>query len=219
MKIGVFDSGIGGKSVVNAIEKALPDDKVIFVNDAAHVPYGTKSPQELLKLVIPILNKLSKECDVIVVACNTVTTTIIEKIRVSLPVPLVGMEPMIKPAAEKTKTGVIGVCATPATLASPRYHWLRVTYGKNLKIVEPDCSDWSYMIEHNEVDTKKITECIEQMLKENADIIILGCTHYHWIEELIKGIVAGRAEVLQPEQPVIEQLKKVLAKEYARTRI
>lgn len=209
-RIGVFDSGVGGLSVARAIEKALPSSVVTFTNDVKNVPYGTKSPDELYSLTLPILNKLSKSCDVIVVACNTVSTTIIEKLRTALPVPLVAMEPMIKPAAAQTKTGVIAVCATPATLASRRYKWLKDQYAKGVKVLEPDCSDWAAMIENSQVDRQKITERIDAVCQQNADVIVLGCTHYHWIEELIKEIVGVRAAVLQPEAPVIEQLKRVL---------
>jgi glutamate racemase len=208
--IGVFDSGVGGKSVANAIQKAIPNDKVIYVEDRKNIPYGTKTPAELKALTLPILNKLSKECDVIVIACNTVTTTIIEDLRTSLPVPLIGLEPMVKPAAEQTKTGVIAVCATPTTLASKRYQWLKEIYAKGVKVIEPDCSDWTSMIESNQVNRERIQQPIEHSLAQGADVIVLGCTHYHWIEDLINDIVQDKAQVLQPEQPVIKQLKKVL---------
>ena len=212
MKIGVFDSGIGGLSVAQAIEKALPDDAVIFVNDSEHVPYGTKPPAVLLALVEPILRGLIEQgCEVIVVACNTVSTTIIGDLRQRLSVPLVALDPMVKPAAEQTKTGVIAVCATPTTLASSRYAWLKDTYAKQVAVIEPDCSDWAAMIEHKKVDEHKVRERIEEVLAKNADIIVLGCTHYHWIEDLIKSMTAGKAEVMQPEQAIIRQLKRVIA--------
>lgn len=210
--IGVFDSGVGGQSVANAIKKALPDYKVIYADDKENIPYGNKTKEQLLELTSPILNKLSKQCDVIVIACNTVTTTIIEELRSSLPVPLIGMEPMVKPAAAQTKTGVIAVCATPATLASARYQWLRSEYAKDINVIEPDCSNWSSMIEHDQVDRGQIKRQMEEVLTERADVIVLGCTHYHWIEEIIREIVKNRAVVLQPEQPVITQLKQVLAR-------
>jgi glutamate racemase len=212
-RIGVFDSGIGGKSVANAIEKALPDAEVIFVNDTKNVPYGTKPPEQLFKLVLPILEELAKRCDVIVVACNTVSTTLINQLREELAVTLIAMEPMVKPAAEQTKSGVIAVCATPTTLSSARYAWLKETYATNVTVLEPDCSDWSYMIEHGAIDEQKIAQRIEETIKQGADVIVLGCTHYHWIEELIKRLAAGRALVLQPEAPVIAQLKRVLKPE------
>lgn len=211
-RIGVFDSGVGGQSVVNAIKKSLPQHQVIYADDKAHLPYGNKTPQTLLKLVEPILNKLSKRCDVIVVACNTVSTTIIDKLRGRINVPLIAMEPMVKPAAEQTKSGTIAVCATPTTLASGRYAWLKSTYAERVKIVEPDCSDWARMIENNQIDRRHIRQRIVEACDAGADVIVLGCTHYHWIEKLIREIVAGRAKILQPEEPVIEQLRRVLAR-------
>lgn len=209
-KIGVFDSGVGGRSVANALQAALPQDEIIFVNDTQNVPYGTKHPDELYEIVLPILNKLSDTCDVVVVACNTVSTTLIGRLREVITTPLVAMEPMIKPAAELTKTGVITVCATPTTLVSKRYHWLKNEYAKGFKVIEPDCSDWSYMIENNEVDEDRIEQIVEDACQANTDVIVLGCTHYHWIEDLITRVSAGRATVLQPEQPVITQVKKLL---------
>lgn len=210
-KIGVFDSGIGGLSVANAIEKALPEHQVLFVDDGKNVPYGTKSPEQLIELVVPLFKDMeARGCDVIVVACNTVTTTLIEDLRKISSVPLIGMEPMVKPAAEQTKSRTIAVCATPTTLASERYRWLKEKYAKGIKVLEPDCSDWSYMIEQNSVDEKKIEQITEDVCSGGADIIVLGCTHYHWIEELIRQKAGERARVLQPEQPVISQLLQVL---------
>ena len=211
MKIGVFDSGVGGQSVANAIQNQLPNLEIMVVEDKANLPYGSKSPKELLGLVLPLLKDMQDNgCQVIVVACNTVTTNIIEDLRKQISIPLIGMEPMVKPAAEKTTSKTITVCATPATLKSKRYAWLKSTYAQGIKIIEPDCSDWTKMIETNNLDEQKISKNIEQTIQDGSDVIVLGCTHYHWIEELISKVVAGRAIVLQPEKPVIEQLKKVL---------
>jgi glutamate racemase len=212
-KIGVFDSGIGGLSVANSIKKAMPDDQVIFLNDAEHMPYGDKTPKQVLGLVTPILQKLVTEgCEAIVIACNTVTTTLIKDLRERITVPLIGMEPMVKPAAEQTKTGIIAVCATPATLGSERYAWLKETYASDVQVIEPDCSKWAYMIQHDEVREETIRKQIEAVCEQGADIIVLGCTHYHWIEDLIQSIAAKRAVVVQPEQPVIAQLQRVLGR-------
>jgi len=211
MKIGVFDSGIGGLSVANAIEQALPEHDVVFVNDHENVPYGTKSPEMLFELVLPILRDLAAITDVIVVACNTVSTTLIDRLREKIQKPLIAMEPMVKPAAENTESGIIAICATPTTLASRRYAWLKEQYAQGITVLEPDCSDWSYMIETNQVDRQKIHDRIDEVCQKGADVIVLGCTHYHWVEALIKEITAERALVLQPELAVIEQLKRVIA--------
>jgi glutamate racemase len=212
-KIGVFDSGIGGLSVVQAIQKALPHDNVVFIDDRAHMPYGDKSPQEVLGYVAPLLDNLVKEgCEVIVIACNTVTTTLIKQLRKKVRVPLVGIEPMVKPAAKQTKTGIIAVCATPATLASDRYRWLKETYASDVKVIEPDCSRWAYMIEHNTINEEELRNQIETICRQGVDVIVLGCTHYHWIEAIIQEIATDRAKVIQPEQAAVAQLKRVLAK-------
>lgn len=211
VKIGVFDSGIGGLSLVWAIQKELPDHPIIFKNDAEHVPYGTKGLDEIYGLTKPILRSMVSEgCRAIVIACNTVTTNLIERLREELPVPLVGMEPMVKPAASASKSKIIAVCATPRTLESARYKWLKAEFAKGVKVLEPDCSGWADMIEGNRLERDKIAKTVGELCADGADQIVLGCTHYHWIEEVINEIAAGRAAVVQPEKPVVEQLKRVL---------
>ncbi|HYH36445.1 MAG TPA: aspartate/glutamate racemase family protein [Candidatus Saccharimonadales bacterium] len=213
MKVGVFDSGVGGLSMANAVHTALPGVEVILRQDKEHVPYGLRQPPELLRLVTPIFQELVDEgCRVIVVACNTVTTTLIKDLRERFNVPLIAVEPMIKPAAALTKTGVIAVCATPTTLASPRYAELKAEFAQGITVLEPDCSDWPAMIEHKQVDEAAVEERINEVLARNADVIVLACTHYHWIEDEIKGLAGGRAQVIQPEQATIEQLKQVLGR-------
>jgi glutamate racemase len=212
MKIGVFDSGIGGKSVANAIKKGLPEAEVLFVHDTPeHFPYATKAPDEIYGFVIPILQSLvDAQCDVIVVACNTVSTTLISRLRMAFATPLVALEPMVKPAAALTKSGIIAVCATPTTLHSERYAWLKQEYGQACTFLEPDCADWSYLIENNQMNEQRIRTEIGPALKQGADVIVLGCTHYHWIEEEIQTIAQGKAVVIQPEQAVVAQVKRVL---------
>lgn len=213
MKIGVFDSGIGGLSVAEAIRQALPENEIIFKEDSGHIPYGTRTPAEILGFVVPLLQGLvDEDCQIIVIACNTVSTTLIEKLRQKFSIPLIAMEPMIKPAAKLTKTKIIAVFATPATLASNRYKFLKSEYAKGLTVLEPDCSTWALMIEHNQVEGQLIKERIDEVLRLKADVIVLGCTHYHWIENEIAAIAAGRAVIIQPEQPVIDQLKRVIAR-------
>lgn len=208
--IGVFDSGIGGKSVALAIQKALPKDKIIFKNDQAHMPYGNKTNEQLLSLSLPILKEMQQQCDVIVIACNTLSTTIIQLLRQNIEVPLIAIEPMVKPAASLTKTGIIAVCATPSTLASLRYKALKEEYAKAIKVIEPDCSDWAYLIEKNQISATEIRGTLRTVLKEGADVIVLGCTHYHWIEKEIKNEVGDKALVIQPEAAIVNRLKQVL---------
>lgn len=212
MKIGVFDSGIGGLSVAKAIEKELPDAEVIFVHDTSdHFPYATRQPDEIYGFIKPIIADLvTQDCDAIVIACNTVSTTLIKNLRADFVTPFVALEPMVKPAAALTKSGIFAVCATPTTLGSERYAWLKQTFAEGKTILEPDCSDWSYLIENNQMNEAKIRADIEPVLEQGADVIVLGCTHYHWIENEVNAIAAGRAQVIQPETAVVRQLKRVL---------
>jgi len=210
--IGVFDSGVGGLSVANAIHAAVPEHEILLREDKENVPYGTKSPEVLLELVTPIFTEMvAAGCDVIVVACNTVSTTLMPQIRERFPdMPFVALVPMVKPAAARTRSGIIAVCATPTTLASPRYAELKREYAVDITVLEPDCSDWASMIQREQIDRQKITARITEVLDKGADVIVLACTHYHWIEDEIRGLAAGRAEVLQPEPAIVSRVKTLL---------
>jgi glutamate racemase len=211
MKIGVFDSGVGGRSFVDAIEKRFPEAEVLFIEDKENLPYGNKSPQELLALTVPLFHQfVVAGCDAVLIACNTVTTTIIHFLREEVAVPLVGVEPMIKPAAEMTRTKIIAVCATPATLNSKRYAELKRLYASGVEVVEPDCSNWAYMIEHNRQNELALTEMMQDLKKRNVDVLVLGCTHYHWIQEELQELTGQECQVIQPIEPVLNQLERVL---------
>jgi glutamate racemase len=215
IKVGVFDSGVGGQSVINAIQRELPDLEIVYKTDKKHLPYGSKSVDQLHAFVRPIFKEfIEEDCKAIVIACNTVTTNLITQLRAEFNIPIVGMEPAVKPAALASKTKVIAVCATPRTLSSKRYKWLKEEYAAGIKVLEPDCSDWALMIENKQIDREKIANTVEEICNQGADQIVLGCTHYHWIEEEIKQLAQGRAEVIQPEKPVINQLKRVLVRHF-----
>lgn len=212
-KIGVFDSGIGGRSVANALEKAFPSQEVIFISDSKNLPYGTKTPEKLKELVKPKMQKfIERDVDIIVIACNTVSTTILDYVKKIVDVPVIGVIPMVKEAAELTKSNAIAVCATPTTLKSETYGLLKNKYAKDIKVLEPDCSGWTKMIEDNKIDRKQISQRIDSACESGADVIVLGCTHYHWIEELIEEIAKGRAVVIHPESKLIKDIEKVLTR-------
>jgi glutamate racemase len=210
MKIGVFDSGVGGAHVAATIINVMPEHEVILREDKEHVPYGTRQPAEILQLVLPIFEELSGLCDVIVIACNTVSMTIISDLRSRFSMPLIPVEPLVKLASELTGSGVIAVCATPATLASAHYKQLKTIYAEDLKVLQPDCADWASMIEHNKVEGARIAGLVAEVLHGGADVIVLGCTHYHWIEEYINRLASGQAKVLQPEPAILADLRQVL---------
>lgn len=212
MKLGVFDSGIGGKAVAEFLGREFPAAEILRVDDHTNVPYGNKPLETVRELTDAAIQPLlAADCDVIILACNTATAASIDFLRSNYPVqPFIGLEPMVKPASEQTKTGVIAICATPGTLASERYRGLKHRYGTGLTILEPDCSQWARMIESDELDELIIRGAIEDVIAEGADIIVLACTHYHWIRELIERTAAGRAKILDPSSAIARRVKHLL---------
>lgn len=212
MHIGVFDSGIGGEAVAKDLAKAFTDAKISVVNDRKHVPYGTRSNKEILALTDAALQPLlTSDCDVIVIACNTATAVAIDTLRLNYPEQkFIGLEPMVKPAPLLSKSGVIAICATPATLNSERYNRAKELYATNVTIVEPDCSDWAKLIEDNNMNQQIIADDISECLEAGADVIVLGCTHYHWIKEDILKLVEDKAIVLEPTEAIVSRIKELL---------
>lgn len=212
MKIGVFDSGIGGKAVAQSLERAFSSAKLLVVNDKAHVPYGTRSSEEIIRLTDDAIQPLlGAECDVIVLACNTATAAAIDILRIRYPhQQFIGLEPMLKTAARQTESGVICMCATPSTLTSERYMRLKQTYARDIIVLEPDCSDWASMIERGAVEEKTIHDIINTACDSGADTIVLACTHYHWIRNEIEKAASGRAAVIDPSKAIIGRVKSIL---------
>ncbi|MNI70632.1 Glutamate racemase [compost metagenome] len=154
---------------------------------------------------------LASSCDVIILACNTATAAAIETLRNRYPAQkFIGIEPMIKSAARLTFSNTIAVFATPATLKSERYRQLIETYGIHLNIIEPDCSEWAYLIENNQLNRAHIEQHIQEVCKRGADVIVLGCTHYHWIKDLVIEIADGRAKVIEPSEAIGRRVSALL---------
>lgn len=214
MKLGVFDSGIGGEAVAAALQVTFPDAEILTVNDRANVPYGNKPKSAVVVLTDKAIQPLLTEnCDVIILACNTATALVIEKLRKWYPQQkFIGIEPMIKTAASLTKTKVIAVFATRATLDSPRYAGLVERYGSNITVIEPDCSQWAYWIENNQINQTHIKQVVDYVCEQHdADVIVLGCTHYHWIKDTIIEYTDGRAQVIEPSEAIGRRVQQLLA--------
>lgn len=212
IKIGVFDSGIGGKSIANHLENDYPSAEVQYVDDRKNVPYGTKRHDKIVELVDTAIQPLLEAtCDVIVLACNTATAAAIDILREKYPGTLfVGLEPMIKTASSLTNTGIVGVCATPYTLSSARYNLLKTAYADGIKVIEPDCSQWASMIEYNTIDDLSIQQTVDDMCDQGADVIVLACTHYHWIKSRITEIARGRAAIIDPSDAISRRVQQLL---------
>ncbi len=217
VKIGVFDSGIGGQAIAERLKTLFPDTEIISVNDGEHVPYGSKSEDEIKQLTLAAIQPLIElNCDAIVIACNTATTVAITTLRASYPdIHFVGIEPMVKPAAAVTKTKKIAVLATPRTLASERYKNLKEQWASDVEIIEPDCSDWAQLIELNRSSEIPIESLIDKLIEQNVDVIVLGCTHYHWLKDRIVAVVSSKATVLEPSDAIGSRLDQLLSTEPA----
>lgn len=210
MKLGIFDSGVGGEAIATALRQSFPTANITTVNDRVHLPYGDKSSDEIRRLTNTAIQPLLGS-DVIVIACNSATTAAIDWLRSTYPdQKFIGIEPMIKTAATATKTGVIAVFATPATLASVRYHELKRQFASTLQVIEPNCSDWARMIEDNTINEQHIQKTVDTCLAANADVIVLGCTHYHWIKIEIEELAKGRATILEPSQAIANRVSELL---------
>ena len=211
MKIGVFDSGIGGEAVAVSIRKAFPDARVIVVNDRDHVPYGDRTSEDVRNLTDAAIQPLlEQQCDVIIIACNTATALAIEWLRERYPAQyFIGLEPMVKMARNRTKTDVVTICATPATLSSERYQHIKKEFASDITVVEPDCHDWARLIEDNAINEAKISEMVEYSHQQNSDVIVLACTHYHWIRKEIEQLAGTGVTVLDPSDAIVRRVAEL----------
>jgi glutamate racemase len=211
MNIGIFDSGIGGGAIAKTLNKLLPSANIIFINDSKNMPYGNRKQTEIIELTHSAIQPLIKMgCNSIIIACNTATTVAISSLRKTYPnVNFIGIEPMVKPASILTKTKRIAVFATPRTLQSDKYNELKKLWTKDLDVFEPDCSDWASLIEHNEAEKIDLNTLIKSLIDQNVDVIVLGCTHYHWIKQRIIDISGPNVKVIEPSDAIAARVKEM----------
>jgi glutamate racemase len=218
--IGIFDSGVGGLSILREIRVQIPNVPIIYFGDQYHVPYGPRELGEVYALSEVITQFLLKQgARIIVVACNTASAAALYQLREKFPnIPFVGMEPAVKPAAEKTHTGNVGVLATPATFQGKLYNSVVERFAKNVKIYKNTCFGLVQEIEKGNfrgVETRKILEdAIFPMLEHDIDTVVLGCTHYPFVIPLIEEIVGPDIIVIDPAQAIARQTSKILSQFY-----
>ena len=216
LPIGVFDSGVGGLSVLRCIRKELPHQDLIYFADQAHVPYGSRPLEEVRGFADAITRYLlGQSCPVIVVACNTASAAALKTLRQTYPnVPFVGMEPAVKPAAEQTHTGVVGVLATPATFQSELYASVVERFANGVQILQDTCPGLVGQIEKGDLEgpqTRSILEkAIRPMLDMGIDTIVLGCTHYPFVIPLIEEIAGKNVRVIDPAPAVARQTVRMM---------
>lgn len=215
--IGVFDSGLGGLSVLQELIRLAPDEDVVYVADSAHVPYGTKPPAFIEERSLAITRFLvdSLHTRGVVVACNTATTHAVASLRRTFPtVPIVGMEPAVKPAAAVTRSGVVGVLATPATLDGERFAALVHRYTDGIELLTQPSPGLVECVEAGDVEgpaTERLLRAFTgPMLERGADTIVLGCTHYPFLRDTLQRLVGPDVTLIDTGEAVARQTVRVL---------
>lgn len=214
--LGVFDSGLGGLSVLKSIREILPEHPFIYLADQVHVPYGSRSLEEVRKFSIGITRwLLGQGAQVIVAACNTASAAALYQLREEFPeIPFVGMEPAVKPAAQNTLTGVVGVLATPATFQGELYASVLERFANNVTVLQATCPGLVSKIEEGEVDSPATRQILENallpMMEQDLDTVVLGCTHYPFVIPLIQEIVGPAVRVIDPAPAVARQAARII---------
>ena len=213
--VGIFDSGAGGLSVFREIFKLLPGERFIYYSDNANCPYGEKSREYIIDCARAITSFLmDKGADIIVVACNTATAAAISTLRNEFPVSFIGMEPAIKPAAQQTRTGVVGVLATAGTLKATKYIDTKEKWSQDIKVVEHIGQGFVELVENGTVTGPEAEAIVEQsvrpLVEAGADTIVLGCTHYPFLSETIMKVAGRPITLIDPAPAVAKHLLEVM---------
>jgi glutamate racemase len=211
--IGVFDSGVGGLSVLHHIRAALPDERLIYVADSAHVPYGDKPASYIEQRSLALTRFLvGQGAAAIVIACNTATAAAVASLRNHFNIPILGMEPAVKPAVAASRSGVVGVLATIGTLESARFAALLEKYAGDVEIVTQSCPGLVEVVERGDLGGRKARSLIERytspLLARGADTLILGCTHYPFLAPLIRDVVGDDIALVDTGAAVARQLQR-----------
>lgn len=213
--IGIFDSGVGGLSVWREIARQLPHEDTLYFADQIHIPYGPRSLQEIRSFSEAITRfLLDRGCKLIVVACNAASAAALKHLRATFPdIPFVGMEPAVKPAAETTHTGVVGVMATPATFQGELFASVVERFANGVQLVKEVCPGLVQQVEAGRLDTPDTLAMLDRFLQPireaGADTIVLGCTHYPFVIEAIRRLAPG-VNVIDPAPAVARQIDRVL---------
>ena len=214
--IGIFDSGVGGLSVLGAVRAQMPGESIIYFGDQRHIPYGPRLMEQIRDFSEAITNfLLERNAKLLVVACNTASAAALKYLRETFShVQFVGMEPAVKPAAETTQTGKVGVLATPATFQGALYASVVERFANSVTLFQNTCNGLVQQIEQGNLngnETRKILEnALHPMLEKNIDTVVLGCTHYPFVIPLIQEIVGDKVRVIDPAPSVARQAKRLL---------
>lgn len=216
--IALFDSGVGGLSVLRHVRRLLPADPLLYLADQAHVPYGERPAAQIRAFSEAVTRFfLDRGARIVVVACNTATAAALSHLRAAFPhVPFVGMEPAVKPGAAQTRSGRVGVLATAGTFESQRYASLMERFARDVTLYEDPCDGLVPLIEAGELDAPATEEllrrCLAPMLAAGVDTLVLGCTHYPFVLPLIRRVAGDGVVIIDPAPAVARQVQRVLAR-------
>lgn len=214
--IGIFDSGVGGLSVLRELQYLLPNENFIFIADQLYIPYGEKSKKELIRRGFKIIDYFIKYHDIkmLVVACNTATCNTIEELRRKYSFPIVGTVPAIKLAAEKTKSGTVAIISTPSTSQSKALKKLIEENCKNIEVINIGCKNLENEVEKGELNSIEVNKLLLKYLKtivnSSANYLVLGCTHYPFLKKSIQKIVGPKIKLLDSGRAIAKQTKSLL---------
>lgn len=214
--IGVFDSGVGGLSVLIELKKLLPDENFIFLADQKYVPYGEKTKKQLINRCLKITDYFIKSHNIkmMVVACNTATCGAISELREKYSFPIIGTVPAVKPASHKTKTGIVAVISTPSTSKSQALLNIIKNDCQNATVINIGCRNLENAVEGGDLNSPRVKNLLLKYLKEvkksNADYIVLGCTHYPFLKKSIQKIVGSRVKIIDSGKAIAEHTKFLL---------
>lgn len=214
--IGIFDSGVGGLSVMAAVRQLLPDEDLIYLADQAHVPYGSRSLEQVRSFSEGIASLfITQNVKLIVVACNTASAAALHYLREIFPqIPFVGMEPAVKPAAETTRSGIVGVLATPATFQGELYASVIDRFAAGVEVLQNTCPGLVMEIDQGNLTTPRVFSILEKalrpMLEEGIDTVVLGCTHFPFVIPVIETIVGPDVRVIDPSPAIARQVQHLL---------
>lgn len=213
--IGIFDSGLGGLSVWQEVYRQMPHESIIYVADSAYCPYGSRPAAEVYVLSERIVRfLLTQPCKLITVACNTATAAAINSLRTNFECPFVGMEPAIKPAAQATQSGVVGILATKGTFRGAHFQKARQMYAQGVKVLVQEGQGLVELVERGETTSVEAYHLLRRylapMLEAGADQIVLGCSHYPFLRPAMQDLVAGEAQIVNPAPAVARQVQRLL---------
>ncbi len=213
--IGVFDSGVGGLSVLQHIRADLPQEALVYVADSGHAPYGGKPIDFIVRRSLAITEfLLAQEAKAVVVACNTATAAAIARLRACFSIPIIGIEPALKPAVAATRSGVVGILATGNTVRSDKFAALLDQHGQRARVIVQPCPGLADCVERGDLHGPRcrmlLARYLQPLLAEGADTLVLGCTHYPFLIPAIQRLAGPAVAILDPSPAVARQLRRRL---------